>query len=204
MSASHQVWYASYGSNMHGTRLAVYLAGCRDTRPPERSVPVELPGSMYFAYESKRWTGGMAFYDPGAAGTVWGRAHLLTEGQFSDIATQEMHGVPGADMAVDLGGLGMGGRVALGEGRYETVLGLGELEGVPVVTCTAPWGMGDVEWRRPAARYLGHVAAGLAEAGRWEAGGIAEYLAGRPGVAGEWSPGEIAALVGASGEVPGG
>ncbi|WP_405726541.1 histone deacetylase [Streptomyces sp. NBC_01537] len=202
MCASRQVWYASYGSNMHRTRLAIYLAGCRDTRSPQRSVPVELPGSMYFAYESKRWTGGMAFYDPEAPGTVWARAHLLTEGQFADIATQEMHGVPGPEggLAVDFGGLGAGERVVLGDGRYETVVGLGELEGLPLVTCTAPWAMADIAWRKPAERYLGHVAAGLVEAGKWEGKGIVEYLAGRPGVAGEWGVGEIKALVEAAGE----
>jgi hypothetical protein len=190
-----QVWYASYGSNMHGARLARYLGGCRDPRPPERSVAVELPGSVYFAYESKVWTGGMAFYDPDAPGVVWGRAHLLSAGQFADIATQEMHRVPDADLAVDLATLTAGDRVALGDGRYETVVCAGEIEGRALLTCTAPWALADVAWRKPAARYLGHLAAGLVEAGAWEAGTIAEYLAARPGAAGEWSVAQIAALM---------
>jgi hypothetical protein len=40
----------------------------------------------------------------------------------------------------------------------------------------------------------------LVEAGKWEGRGIVEYLAGRPGVAGEWGAGEIRALVEAAGE----
>ncbi|MFJ4668414.1 hypothetical protein [Kitasatospora purpeofusca] len=38
--------------------------GCRDGRPPLRSVPVRLPGRLYFALESRVRGGGMAFYDP--------------------------------------------------------------------------------------------------------------------------------------------
>ncbi|HEY3483483.1 MAG TPA: histone deacetylase, partial [Streptomyces sp.] len=73
---------------MHSERLRYYLQGgrptdgsrtypgARDTRMPVRSEAVELPGTVYFATESLVWTGGRAFYDPGAAGTVWARAHL--------------------------------------------------------------------------------------------------------------------------------
>jgi hypothetical protein len=71
----------------------------------------------------------------------------------------------------------------------------GEIEGRALLTCTAPWALADVAWRKPAARYLGHLAAGLVEAGAWEAGTIAEYLAARPGAAGEWSVAQIAALM---------
>src|SRR5690606_28035640 len=70
------VWYASYGSNMNPRRLACYLRrgapdggvmtlpGCRDATPPRRSVPLLLPGLLYFATESAVWTGGRAFYYP--------------------------------------------------------------------------------------------------------------------------------------------
>ncbi len=55
------VWYVSYGSNMSGARLTAYLEGgvppggtranpgARDDSPPRRSVPVDLPGALYFA-----------------------------------------------------------------------------------------------------------------------------------------------------------
>ena len=55
------MWYVSYGSNMCSARLACYLAGgrppggsrvnpgARDPRPPARTIPVDLPGTVYFA-----------------------------------------------------------------------------------------------------------------------------------------------------------
>lgn len=55
------VWYVSYGSNMASDRLACYLEGgrppggtrvnpgARDRRLPARSIPVDLPGTVYFA-----------------------------------------------------------------------------------------------------------------------------------------------------------
>lgn len=97
------VWYVAYGSNMHAARLAWYIGGgcppggrrtypgCRDPRPPSRSVPVSLPGGIYFAGESRAWTGGMAFYDPQLPGVAAARAYLVTVEQFTDIAAQEMY-----------------------------------------------------------------------------------------------------------------
>jgi hypothetical protein len=201
-----RVWYAAYGSNMSGERLRWYLAGgrgeggggraypgCRDARMPERSASVELPGTLYFATHSPVWTGGRAFYDPQAPGRVWARAHLLTLGQFSDIAAQEMYAAPGRDL--DLSGVLGGGRVQLGPGRYETVVCPGELDGVPLMTLTAPWRVDDVEWTTPSAPYLGHLASGLLEAGSWGVREVAEYLAARPGAAGHWTPDAVRALV---------
>ncbi|MCW2871159.1 MAG: histone deacetylase [Streptomyces oryziradicis] len=204
-SAVGQVWYVAFGSNMHRARLEYYLAGgrppggartypgCRDARRPERSVPVVLPGSLYFAGESPAWTGGMGFYDPEAPGELWGRAYLVTAGQFSDIAAQEMLWAPDRDL--DLAEVLAHGRARLGSTRYGRLVCAGALDGVPALTCTAPGGMGDLALNRPSARYLAYIAGGLAEAGGWEAGEITAYLAGRPGAAGAWSPDEIAALV---------
>lgn len=199
-----RVWYAAYGSNTHGARLACYLGGgrpagatraypgCRDGSPPLRSVGLELPGAVYFATRSPVWGGGRAFYDPGAAGRALARAHLITAGQFSDIAAQEMYGRPGADL--DLTGVLATGRATLGPGRYQTLVRTGTLDGVPVLTLTAPWTMADVDWTVPSAGYLGHLAAGLREAGRWDDVHIARYLAACPGAAGHWTAdgGELA------------
>ncbi|MFH9425160.1 histone deacetylase [Streptomyces sp. NPDC017529] len=180
------VWYVSYGSNMHAARLRHYLAGgrppggartcpgCRDPRPPVRSAPVVLPGCMYFALESRNWTGGVAFYDPDGPGEVWGRAHLVTAGQFSDIAAQEMHRAPSADL--DLAAVLARGRVQLGPGRYETLVHPGSLDGLPLLTFTAPWSADEVAHSRPTDTYLAHLASGLREAGGWDDEQIAGYL----------------------------
>ncbi|MFF4322402.1 histone deacetylase [Streptomyces sp. NPDC001568] len=200
-----RVWYASYGSNMHMDRLATYLAGgtppgatrtypgCRDHRAPERSIALELDGCLYFATESLVWTGGRAFYDPTAPGRTRARAHLLTTGQLSDIAAQEMYGRPGTDL--DLTAVLRDGRDEVGTGRYETLICPGTIEGIPVVTFTAPWTLQDVEVRAPSAAYLRHLAGGLLEAGPWQDHDIAAYLASRPGAADTWTPARIHTLL---------
>lgn len=205
-----RVWYASFGSNMHRFRLDFYLAGgrppggsrtypgCRNACPPVRSVPVMLPGSLYFAHESEVWTGGMAFHDPDGPGETAAHAHLLTAEQFADIAAQEMHRPPGGTL--DLGPVLSTGRAETGPGQYETLLCPGLLDGFPVLTFTAPWRMDGVPHTRPSATYLRHLASGLAESHGWDADRIGTYLAGRPGAAGRWSAAQVAALMNGSGE----
>ncbi|MGA4843671.1 histone deacetylase [Streptomyces sp. G45] len=197
-----EVWYVSYGSNTHLGRLMAYVGGgraagssrhhpgCRDPRPPRESRAVELAGAVYFATESLLWTGGRAFYDPDVPGRVYARAHLVTAGQFSDIAAQEMYRAPGTDL--DLAAAVRDGRTALGEGRYETLVCAGHLDGLPLLTFTAPWSLADVPLNPPSAAYLSHLAAGLLEAGAWDEDAVAAYLAGCPGVAGHWPPERVA------------
>ncbi|MBF9128326.1 histone deacetylase [Plantactinospora sp. S1510] len=191
------VWYAAYGSNMHADRLRYYLAGgrpeggrrrypgCRDSRPPRRTVPVLLPGGIYFALESMAWTGGMAFYDPELPGRAAARAYLITAAQFADIANQEMYQPPGTDPDLIEAAVAQG-RAYLGPGRYETLVCAGTREGLPLLTFTAPWRAEEVEPAPPAPRYLAMIASGLHEAHGWTAAQITAYLAGRPGVAGRW------------------
>ncbi|MFJ3100411.1 histone deacetylase [Streptomyces sp. NPDC086835] len=202
---AEHIWYASYGSNMDTGRLRYYLTGgrppgaartypgCRDRRPPVRSAPVEFPGTLYFATESPVWQGGRAFYDPTADGIVWGRAHLVTVQQFSDIAAQEMYEFPGKDL--DLATVLTDGRAALGPGRYETLVLLGHLEDIPVLTFTAPWRLSEVTWNKPSAPYLLHLAHGLCADGTWEPSAVARYLSRCPGAAKAWTPGELTTLI---------
>ncbi|MFI7388309.1 histone deacetylase [Streptomyces sp. NPDC049813] len=200
---------------MHLDRLAVYIRGgwpagaargrprgrgCRDTAMPVRSVPVELPGRVYFATRSPVWGGGRAFYDPGAAGRVLARAHLVTAEQFADIAAQEMYREPGRDL--DLSGVLAAGRAVLGPGRYETLVCAGWLDGVPVLTFTAPWSLGEVPYVAPAPAYRELLAAGLRATRAWPDADIAAYLAGCPGAeggAGEAASGGQAASPGEDG-----
>ncbi|GAA1231342.1 hypothetical protein GCM10009665_22110 [Kitasatospora nipponensis] len=191
------VWYAAYGSNMHADRLACYLAGgrpaggarsypgCRDRRPPRRTVPALLPGLLYFAGESLVWGGGTGCYDPAQDGELPARAYLVTVRQFSDIAAQEMHRQPGVDL--DLTRALATGRDRLGPGRYETLLCPGVIDDIPVLTFTAPWALADADLNAPSAGYLRTIATGLAEAHGWPPERCADYLAGRPGAAGQWT-----------------
>ncbi|EYT79856.1 histone deacetylase [Streptomyces sp. Tu 6176] len=200
-----QVWYTSYGSNMQLDRLAFYLRGgrppgagrdcpgCRDPRLPARSLAVELTGALYFATESPVWGGGRAFYDPRAQGRVLARAHLLSAEQFSDVAAQEMYREPGGRL--DLADVLTRGRSVLGRGRYETLVCAGRLEGLPVLTFTAPWAMDEVPWNAPSAAYLRLLADGLLSAGAWDTDTVASYLAACPGAAGQWSEQAVLGLL---------
>ncbi|WP_378739920.1 histone deacetylase [Nocardia brasiliensis] len=203
--ATGLVWYAAYGSNMHLSRLRCYLAGgtpeggaravpgCRDPGEPARSVPIMLPGLLYFATESLVWTGGRAFYDPDGPGKTAARAYLLTLAQFSDIAAQEMYRLPGTDL--DLTEAVTHGRAPLGPGRYETLSCAGTFDGHPIITCTAPWQHTDLPGNSPSATYLRHLAAGLIESHGWTVDVTATYLATRPGADLGWTPDTVTALL---------
>jgi hypothetical protein len=151
------VWYVSYGSNMSADRLAVYLEGgkppggrrenpgARDSSPPRRSVPVDLPGALFFAGDSRQWGGGVAFYDhdataPGQGGPTAARAYLVTAEQFADVAAQEMYRVPQEGDPLEevvIGGID-GGVHRAGPGHYETLVEVGRLDGAPLLLFTAP------------------------------------------------------------------
>ncbi|MFF2077971.1 histone deacetylase [Kitasatospora sp. NPDC058162] len=204
------VWYAAYGSNLHAARFSCYLSGgrpdggardcpgCRDRRAPRRTAALTLPGTVYFAGRSATWGGGSAFYDPAAPGRVPCRAYLVTPGQFADVAAQEMNRSPGADL--DLTRVLATGRDRTGPGRYETLLRVGALQGRPVLTFTSPSGLAgavlSAALSAPSPAYLRTLAAGLAESHAWGPWRTAGYLATRPGAAGHWRVGAVAALLG--------
>jgi hypothetical protein len=152
-----------------------------------------VPGKVYFALESAVWTGGRAFFDPDAEGTAWARGHLITVEQFSDILAQEMYRAPAEDLGLD--DWSADGRTQVGHGRYETIVCVGELDGYPALTFTAPWPIKEITPTKPAAAYLENIAAGLLEAGAWTRNQIAAYLAGCPGAAGSWREDEIKAMI---------
>nr|PPQ62417.1 histone deacetylase [Streptomyces sp. QL37] len=204
-SAPQRVWYTSYGSNTHLDRLACYIKGgqplgasrvypgCRDRALPSRSVPVELKGALYFATESAVWAGGRAFYDPECEGRLYARAHLVSASQFADIAAQEMYRAPGADL--DLSEVLASGVARLGSGRYETLVCAGQMDGLPVLTFTAPWSADEVALAPPSSAYVRYLASGLFQAGAWDAATIAAYLAASRGAAGTWTQHAIRDLI---------
>jgi hypothetical protein len=193
------VWYAAYGSTMSSRRLRYYLSGgrppgnsrrypgARDGRAPARSRALHIPGGVYFAGHSRAWGGGLALYDPQLPGAAAVHAHLITIQQFSDIAAQEMARTPGRDL--DLAEVLGTGRAQLGPGRYETLLRAGpDVDGIPVLTFTAPWQAYQTPWRSPAPHYLALVARGLREAYGWAPERTADYLRALPGVRVEQVP----------------
>jgi hypothetical protein len=185
------VWYVSYGSNMSADRLAVYLEGgvpeggnhenpgARDSSPPRRSVPVDLPGALYFAGHSRQWGGGVAFYDHDAeGGPTAARAFLITAAQFTDVVAQEMHRVPEEGDPLEevvIGGID-GGVHHVGPGHYETLIEVGRLDGAPMLLFTAPHGIDHVEHTEPTPAYLATLGAGLVESRSWTERDVAAYF----------------------------
>lgn len=153
-----------------------------------------VPGRVAFAWHSPTWDGGIAFLEPRADGEVLARAYLLTARQLADVLEQEMWREPGVEL--DLGRLLRERRLEIGPGRYETLHVVGELDGSPVVTFTAP----DVEAlgiRAPADDYLRTMARGLAAAHGSTPQQAAHYLAGCRGVG--RGVAELLALLGCGG-----
>jgi hypothetical protein len=199
-----RVWYVAYGSNLALDRFRCYLAGgrpaggvrvyegCRDHSDPERIVGVQVPGGLVFAGESRVWGGGSAFYDLAAPRQVAGRAYLLTPDQLGDVAAQEMRREPGGEFARDLAALlpDVDAVHAMGPGRYETVVRLGDHDGVPMFTVTHDT-VADLNPAAPTAPYLRWIATGLTEAHGWNTHQVVEYLHAAPGVHLGWTPGAL-------------
>jgi hypothetical protein len=184
------VWYVSYGSNMCAARLACYLQGgrpaggrrvnpgARDRRLPRRTIPVDLPGTVYFAGESPQWGGGVAFYDHETPGYTAARGYLVTAAQLSDIAAQEMYRVPQHGDPLEQVVLNPldGGRHEVGPGRYETLVEVGRFDGLPLLTFTSPHGLEHAVRTQPSPAYLELVAVGLRESRDWDDERVAAYL----------------------------
>lgn len=184
------VWYVSYGSNMCAARLACYLEGgcppgglranpgARDRTLPVRSCAVDLPGTTYFAGDSPQWGGGVAFYDHDTPGRTAARGYLLTRGQLVDVAAQEMYRVPreGDPLERTLLEPLPGGRHTVGPGHYETLVEVGRLDDVAMLTLTAPHGAHAVEHVAPSASYCETLAAGLRESRGWDEAQVDDYL----------------------------
>jgi hypothetical protein len=197
LPADAPLWYVSYGSNMCATRFACYLEGGRpsggnhtnpgahDPSPPVRDVPVDLPGTVYFAGDSLQWGGGVAFYDHETPGPSAARAYLVTARQFADIAAQEMRRRPAPGdplVEVVLGGLGGdGARHRAGPGRYETLVQVGTLDAIPMLTFTSPHGCDGVPHTAPAAAYVALLASGLAASRGWTPERAVAYVRARAG-----------------------
>ena len=189
-----KVWYAAYGSNLLERRFLCYLqggllpesgrvhTGARDPRLPEKSVPLWLPGTVYFAMQSTTWGGtGRGLYDPDTPGRSAGRGYLITAGQFLDVVAQEMRLEPGAFDGATALPSEPGERLRLGPGCYETLVCTQRLENHPVITMAAPWRASDIPLVALSGSYRKVIIAGLRETFGWHGDDSEQYLAGCPG-----------------------
>lgn len=157
------MWYVSYGSNMSFARLASYLsggtpaggrvahAGARDATPPARSLAIMLPGTVFFAGESRIWGGGRAYYDPDVPGRTPARAYLITVEQFDDIRAQEPP-------------------------VYDRLLEVGVHDDIRMLTFTSSLGRSSATLNMPSDAYLATIAQGIHEAHGWDTATIQQYF----------------------------
>lgn len=131
------MWYVAYGSNLSPERLQRYLVQCSPVGHPLDCRPVVLPHRLFFAHESRLWTGGCAFIDPshdyqaGTLGTAW----LLRRDQFAGVLARENE-CERLDAVVDAYGLEPGETALTDEGRYGLVVGCESPDHRPALTFT--------------------------------------------------------------------
>ncbi len=202
----NMLWYAAFGSNVNRDRFLEYirggtsrfngapLPGCRNAQDPIRDYALAINRELYFARFSERWGGGVAFVrpEPSRSQTL-GRAYLITEEQFVDIACQENGRRPGdREMKLDYAYSeqnresyftpGAPSRPsAVGTLPYGRILLLATRESWPVFTLTAEWsGYADVT--PPARAYVKCIADGIRQLGRISQKALVEYFITRVGV----------------------
>lgn len=77
--------------------------------------------------------------------------------------------------------LDVGAGHPMGNGRYEHVVCVGRLDGVPVLTFTSPWPMGHAELGAPSPAYLSLLVDGLRESHQLSDDALVAYLGSAPG-----------------------
>jgi len=192
-----EVFYAAYGSNLSAERFACYIAGgtapgasralpaARDRRQPESWQALRLPGRLSFRGHSSTWGGAPAVFEPATpteqAGTeVFARAWHLRWGQFEDVMAQE-NGRATRPLVVGPTALVDGSSMLVGPGRYDRLVCVGTLDGVPVLTFTAPVPLEWVTPEAPSLSYLAHIITGLRETFGLVDPAVVDYLGGAPG-----------------------
>ncbi len=176
------VWYVAYGSNLSSMRLQRYLDRCDDPSRPMAARPGTLPHRLFFAHESKTWTGGTAFVDPMTdplAGTLT-VAWLVTADQFLHVLARE-NAQPSVDATLpDLPAVGRS--IPVVEGRYGLVLGVESPDDRPAFTFTTGESPRPVP-RPPASAYVETIVAGLMDHHGHSDRSARAYLAVRGGSA---------------------
>jgi hypothetical protein len=187
-AARRPVWYAAYGSNLDGARLARYLAVARDPTAPRRDAALTVGHRLRFGARSEQWGGGVAFLEPAAgSGEALVRLWLLGLDQLADVYAQENRH-PVGSVSLDPERLADG----VARGRYRRLLALGDHDGTPVVTFTAPE---PPEPTAPSRAYLAHLVTGLRASHALDDDRLAAYLLAAPGVSAAWSAVSLRAML---------
>ena len=201
-----RVWYAAYGSNCDAERFRLYLEGgsvagtdrvhrgARDPSPPSATGPVTFSSSLCFRGHSALWGGAPAFLEHRRAAApdrgALGRRYLISHAQFEDVLAQE-NGRPTHPVSLPP----TSASAITGTGRYDRVVTLSTLDGIPVVTFTSPDPPEHDTGAPPSAAYLGHIARGIAAVHDLDPAEISARLLEAPGVRPRWDHAAIIDLI---------
>ncbi len=210
MSEPRLVWYTSYGSNCSRERFLVYLRGgvipgtdrrqqgARDARDPRADAAAEFESAVCFSGRSLAWGGAPAFLEhrpATGADRALGRRYLITEEQFSDVVAQES-GLPIEPRVLpDLRSIAPGERLSIGDARYETLVALEPVDGIPCISFTSPDPPEERTPAAPSATYLGTIVRGLREVHPLSGAELAARLVRAQGVHPTWDEAAIEALL---------
>lgn len=200
------VWYASYGSNINEDRFLCYIKGGSpagslrmETGSKDSSLPVDestyiIHHPLYFAKEAEGWhSQGVAFIalKQNAESVTYSKMYLITMEQFLDVVKQENSGI---EVNIDLSEVKEKGALIYRRNSwYGNILYLGEQQGFPIFTFTAPWDIDEVDWKKPSHQYLGTIIKGLKKDYSTEK--VYDYFKNKPGIKGNYSDEELAKLV---------
>lgn len=207
MSDSQQyVWYASYGSNLNSERFLCYIkggspagstrleTGCKDPSLPLAESTFIINYPLYFAEEAAGWQSqGVAFIglNRGRETVTYSKKYLITMEQLLDVVQQENSG---GFFDIDLNAVKEKGSIMFRHNAwYGNIIYLGEDNGYPIFTFTAPWDLDDVELKKPSHNYLATIIKGLKTAYTNEE--IYLYLQNKPGIKGFYLEDELSSVI---------
>ena len=207
MSNSKQyVWYASYGSNLNKDRFLCYIkggspfgstrieTGCKDSSLPVAESPFIINYPLYFAKKAAGWQDqGVAFIGLKQApdSLTYSKKYLITIDQFLDVVKQENSGLV---FDMDLNEVKeKGSKIFRQNAWYGNIIFLGEDNGYPIFTFTAPWDRSSVDVKKPSPNYLATIIKGLKTDYTNEE--ILDYLQNKPGIKGFYTDDKLASVI---------
>ncbi len=192
------VWYACYGSNLWKKRFLLYIqgdrvdfidktySGCTDKTPPQKNKPYSIPYELYFSKTSSLWEDkGVAFVksQPDSSVTTLSRIYLITRSQFEQVFLQENGLDPGTNsIELDLEKIKDKGQSIVNDNWYGRMIYIGEDEGYPILTFTAPWGDDLIQLNPPGEKYLKVIINGIKECYEMKNEEILDYLSNVSGI----------------------
>jgi len=200
------LWYASYGSNLNEDRFLCYIkggspagstrfeTGCTNSALPIAESTFIINYPLYFAKEAAGWQSqGVAFIKSNRDedSVTYSKKYLITTDQFFDVVKQENSGLV---FDMDLNEvIEKGSNIFRENAWYGNIIYLGEDDGYPIFTFTAPWDSGNVEVNKPSHSYLATIIKGLKTDYTMEE--VFHYLKNKPGITGFFTDEELTRLI---------